>query len=137
LPLVLWLLAATACTSDLAGTGNLCLHSEGCDGGGGSGGFQYELAFYGLVTSAQNGQSLAGVTVRIEVPLRGWSDTVLTSSTGNYYSAGVVVPSSGDCAGLSISFSREGFQPLRVTEFARLTCGSGFLQLNATLTPAS
>src|ERR1043166_1749249 len=137
LPLVLSLFAGTACTSDIAGTGNFCFHSEGCDGGGGYSVFTYELAFYGLVTSAESGQSLAGVTVRIDVPLRGWSDTVLTRSDGNYYSAGVLVPSPGDCAGLSVSFSREGFQPLRVTEFARLTCGSGFLQLNASLTPAS
>jgi hypothetical protein len=94
------------------------------------------LIFSGIVTSAQTGLSLSGVTVLIDAPARDWSDEVLTDSTGHYGSLGLENPAPGDCAALSISFSREGFQPLRVTDFASLTCAPGYLQLNASMTPS-
>jgi len=134
LPLVIGLFAAAACTFNPTGV-ELCLHSEGCSTGGGFGWTKSELSFHGLVASASTGQSLAGVTVRIDAPARGWSESVLTSSTGYYYSTGLLMPIPGDCSGLSVTFSREGFQPLRVIDFPLLTCGPGYLQLNASLTP--
>ena len=135
LPLALGLLAGTACSIDLTGLEDICLHSEGCGGGGGGWHFDFPLSFSGLVTSDPSGQPLAGVIVRVEAPARGWTETVLTDSTGRYVTAGLPHPAAGDCAGLSISFSREGFQPLQVTSFPTLTCGPGYLQLNVILTP--
>jgi hypothetical protein len=138
LPLALGLFAGTACTFNPTGGGEVCLHSEGCGGGGGIGGgwdFRFPLSFSGLVTSATSGEAIAGVTVRIEAPARGWSETSLTDRTGHYVTNGLPDPKPGDCVGLSVSFSREGFQALRVTDFPLLTCGPGFPQLNASLTP--
>jgi hypothetical protein len=135
LPLLLGLFAGTASCLDLTGLDDICLHSEGCSGDGGGGSFSFPLSFRGWVTSAPAGQLLVGVTVRVDAPARGWSETVLTDSTGRYVTDGLPHPRAGDCAGLSISFSREGFQPLQVTTFPVLTCGPGFPQLNVTLTP--
>lgn len=134
LPLALGLFAGSACNADLSGV-DLCLHSEGCGRGGGGWSLSVPLSFSGLVTSAPTGRLLSGVTVRIDAPARGWSETALTDSTGHYVTTGLPNPMAGDCAGLSVSFSREGFLPLRVTEFPRLTCAPGFPRLNASLTP--
>ena len=137
LPLALGLFAGAGCTLSPTAARDICLHSEGCGTGGGFGG-GYEiraLSFNGFVTSAPTGETLAGVTVRIDAPARGWSETALTDSTGHYLTEGLPLPRAGDCAGLSVSFSREGYQPLRVTEFPLLTCGPGFPLLNVSLTP--
>jgi hypothetical protein len=139
LPLALGLLAGTACSWDLTGSQDVCLHSEGCGGGGGIGGgwdFRLPLVFSGLVTSATTGKSVAGVTVRIEAPARAWSETVLTDSTGRYVTTGLPGPVAGDCAGLSVSFSRDGYQPLRVVDFPLLTCGPGYADVSVSLMAA-
>jgi hypothetical protein len=131
LPLVLGLLAGTACyLDDLSGV-EVCLHSEGCPE------FVQDpyLGFYGQVTSAATGELLQDVTVRIEAPARAWSDTVLTSVSGNYMMEGLRSPAAGDCAGLSVSFTRAGYQPLRVSDFPGLTCARGFWQVNRGLIP--
>jgi len=135
LPLVFGLFAGTACGWDLTGLDNICFHSEGCDNGGGYWDLDLPLSLNGLVTAAPTGLPLGGVTVRIEAPARGWNETVLTDSTGRYFSQGLPKPVAGDCAGLSVSFSREGYQAVRVTEFPGLICGGGYPQLNASLTP--
>jgi hypothetical protein len=136
LPLLLGLFAGTASCLDLTGLDDICLNSEGCDGGDDWGvNFSFPLSFSGSVTSAPAGQALAGVTVRVDAPARGWSETVLTDSTGRYVTNGLPQPGPGDCAGLSVSFSREGFQPLQVTSFPTLTCGPGFPQLDVALMP--
>jgi hypothetical protein len=103
---------------------------------GGGWNFGLSLSFNGLVTSATTGELLVGVTVRMEAPARAWSETVLTDSAGRYRTDGLPDPKAGGCVGLSISFSREGYQPLRI-DFPQLTCGGGFPQLNASLTPTS
>ena len=134
-PLLLGLFAGTASCFDLTGFEDICLHSEGCSGDGGGGSFSFPLSFSGWVTSSLSGQLLVGVSVRLDAPACGWSETVLTDSTGRYAAKGPPDPKAGDCAGLSVSFSREGYQPLQVTTFTELTCGPGFNQLNVTLTP--
>ncbi len=134
-PLVLGLFAGTACSFNPTG-GDICLHSEGCGGGGGGGDFgPLPLSFGGLVTSAPAGQPIAGVTVRIDAPARSWTETVVTDSAGRYGTLGLPDPKSGDCVGLSVTFSRPGYQALRVTDFPTLTCGPGYPRLNVTLTP--
>jgi hypothetical protein len=121
---------------DLTGLGG-CLHSEGCGGrGSGLGGYvNTQLSFNGLVTSASTGQPLAGATVRVEVPARGWNESVSTDSTGHYVTKGLSFPLTTDCAGLSVDFSQPGFEPLRVTDLPQLRCEPGFFKLNASLRP--
>lgn len=137
LPLVLYVFAGTGCEWNLTGNQDPCLHSEGCDANGGGGYFDVNVAlmFNGVVTSATTGEAIVGVTVRIEAPARGWSETVLTGSTGYYVTNGLPDPKAGDCAGLSVSFTREGFEPLRISDFPQLTCARGFTWVNASLTP--
>jgi len=129
-------LAGTACGVDLTGA-ELCLHSEGCERGGGWNGwnFSFPLSFSGLVTSAVTGHSLPGVAVRFDAPARSWTETALTDSTGLYVTNGLPSPMPGDCTGLSLSFSAQGYEPLRVTDFPSLSCGPGYPRLNARLTP--
>lgn len=126
-------LGATACGVDLTGA-ELCLHSEGCERGGGWN-FSIPLSFSGLVTSAVTGESLPGVTVRFDAPARSWTETALTDSTGLYVTKGLPSPMPGDCTGLSLSFGAQGYEPLRVTDFPSLICGPGYPRLNARLTP--
>ena len=135
LPLLLALSAGTACVSDLSGI-DVCTHSEGCDSNGGWGiEFDIPLGINGIVTSATTGEPIAGVSVRVDFPARAWSEGVLTDSTGRYPTVGLTSPKAGDCAGLSFSFSKDGYQPLQVTEFPGLNC-AGYFQLNASLTPS-
>jgi hypothetical protein len=134
LPLALGLLAGAACSWDLTGFQEICLHSEGCGGGGGWD-FHLPLVFTGVVTSATTGKSVAEVTVRIEAPARAWSETVLTDSTGRYVTTGLPGPVAGDCAGLSVNFSRDGYQSLRIVSFPQLTCSPGAMAVDASLTP--
>lgn len=134
LPLALGLLAGTACSFNATGA-DICLHSEGCGGGGGGWKFTPPLAFNGLVTSASTGQPLAGVTVRFEAPARASIETVLTDANGRYGTLGLADPKSGDCVGLAVTFSRPGYQALRITDFPTLNCAPGSNQLNASLTP--
>lgn len=123
------------CQWDLGGpSGEVCLHSEGCTE------FTPDppsLSFAGLVTSAATGEPLAGVAVRIEAPARASSASTVTDSAGRYWSYGLPDPKAGNCAGLSVSFSKAGYEPLRVTDFPQLTCGPVVSQLNASLTPTS
>jgi hypothetical protein len=138
LPLALGLLAGTACSWNLTGSQDVCLHSEGCGGGGGIGGgwdFRLPLVFSGVVTAATTGEPIAGVTVRIEAPARAWSETALTDSTGRYVTTGLPGPVAGDCAGLSVTFSRPGYQSLRIVSFPQLTCSPGAMAVDASLTP--
>ena len=134
--LLLCLVAGTGCQPNISGI-EVCTHSEGCDSNGGGWNFDFDvpLSFNGLVTSATTGEPLAGVTVRVEAPARGWNDTALTNATGRYFANGLPSPKAGDCAGLSVSFSKEGYQPLRIIDFPQLTCGPGFPEVNASLTP--
>ena len=139
LPLVLGLFAGTGCEWNLTGNQDPCLHSEGCDGDGGGGGsfFPSTLLFWGVVTSAETGESLAGVTVFIEAPARGWSESALTGSGGAYTTIGLPSPAPGDCAGLSVTFSRDGYQTLRLVDFPLLSCARGYGYVIASLTPTS
>lgn len=93
------------------------------------------LVFHGVVTSAPNGAPVFGVNVRIVAPGRGWTETAVTDSAGYYKANGLPNPSAGDCAGLSMEFSQEGFQPLRVIDFPSLTCQAGFGWLSVVLMP--
>ena len=137
LTLAFGLLAGTGCSWDLTSSGDVCLHSEGCGGGGGvGGGFDLRLlGFGGLVTSATTGESLPGVTVRLEAPARGWSESAVTDSIGRYAVIGFSGPVAGDCAGLSLSFSRDGYQTLRIVDIPQLVCAPGATQVNASLYP--
>jgi hypothetical protein len=135
--LALGLFGGAAC-ADFTGVGGGCFHSEGCDdNGGGLGGGNYvpSLNFTGLVTSAQSGQALAGVAVRVDAPARGWTGTAITDSAGHYVTDGLSYPMADDCVGLSVSFSREGFQPLHVVDLPQLSCAPGFAELNGALVP--
>jgi hypothetical protein len=138
LSLALGFVSVTGC-ADLTGL-DLCGHSEGCGGGGGSGlgggwNFNVQLSFHGKVAVAGTGVALAGAAVRIDLPVRKWSEQVVTNSAGGYSTVGLPHPAAGDCTGLSVTFSREGFEPFRVTEFPGLSCVIGSVELNATLTP--
>lgn len=132
LPLVLGLVAGTACEYNLT-------DSEPYDGGVRCCGWPFPipsiLIFHGVVTSAASGERLLGVTVRIDAPARGWSETALTDSAGYYVTNGLPDAVAGDCAGLSVSFSRDGYQPLRLVDFPLLTCGPGYGYVSASLTP--
>ena len=138
LALVLGLVATVAC-GDLTGLGGGgCFHSEGCGDGGGIGGGGWtptELRITGVVTGAPTGQPLAGVAVHLQVPVRAWADTVVTDSTGDYLTK-LANPIIGDCAGLSVTFIREGFEPLTVKDPQGLTCRDGSFRLDASLIPS-
>jgi hypothetical protein len=135
LPFALSLVAGAGCAVDLTSI-DFCVHSEGCSNdGGGWGSFgPSALSIGGVVTSATTGQSLVGVTVRIDAPVREWSETARTDSTGRYATSGLQLPKAGDCVGLSVTFSRDGFQPVRVTDF-EFTCDPGYPLVDARLTP--
>jgi carboxypeptidase family protein len=134
--LLLCLVAGSACDYNILGDGDWCTHSEGCDSnGGGWFDFDLRLTFNGVVTSAATGEAIVGVTVRIEAPARGWTETVLTGSTGYYVTNGLPDPKAGDCVELSVSFTREGFEPLRISDFPQLTCARGFTWVNVSLIP--
>jgi hypothetical protein len=125
------LFATTACWD----TTGICLHSEGCGAGNGSFDTRPPLTISGLVTSDSTGGPLANVVVGVDFPARAWAQMVLTDSAGRYTASGLPGPAAGDCAGLSVSFSKEGYQPRRVIDFPQLTCVTGLYQLNTSLTP--
>jgi hypothetical protein len=131
LPLLLGSLVASACQYDITG-----------DGGIYDGGVKIPLPtistliFHGLVTSAAGGELLPGVTVRIDAPARGWSETVVTGPSGDFWTDGLLHPAAADCVGLSATFSRDGYQALRVVDFPLLTCGPGYADVSVSLTAA-
>jgi hypothetical protein len=133
LPLLLGLFATTACW-DLGTGDDFCFHSEGCP--------EFvpdpHLVFTGTVTAAVSGEALTGVTVRIEVPARGWSETTVTDSRGLFVTQNPFPnPAARDCAELSVSFSAPGYQPLRVSDFPGQACLAGLSFLvNVSLTPS-
>ena len=134
--LVLGLLAGTGCEWDLGPLDVVCLHSEGCTEGRGETDSRPLLGFSGLVTSAVTGEPLAGVIVVVELPVRTWTQMSLTDSAGRYLASGIPGPAAGDCNGLSVTFSKVGYQPVRVTDFIQLICAPGVYQVNTGLTPA-
>jgi hypothetical protein len=130
LPLVLGLFAGTGCGEWFPTTA-----SDPYDDGVSIPIPDFSLRFYGGVTSVLGGGGLSGVTVRIDAPAREWTVTVETDSAGHYITAGLPGPFTNACTGLSVSFSREGYQPLRVIDFPQLTCERGYWRVNARLTP--
>jgi hypothetical protein len=60
----------------------------------------------------------------------------VTDSAGRYLASGIPGPAAGDCKGLSVSFSKVGYQPLRITDLPQLTCAPGVSDVNTSLTPA-
>ncbi len=49
--------------------------------------------------------------------------------------SGLPSPAAGDCAGLSVTFTRDGYQTLRLVDFPLLNCTRGYGPVNASLTP--
>jgi len=122
LPLVLGLAATTACSSP-----------SGVDNEDRTGTLGPSLIFSGTVVSTRTGEPIFGVTVWVDAPARGVSDSVATDVTGNYLTNGLRDPAPGDCAGLTLTFEKEGFRPLRITPSA--SCAPGVAEVSARLMP--